>query len=116
METPAEIVADIRRDIQEMRAGTPNNANSVTTTFNLGGVGLAVGALLAVMLAAFAYGLHVRSEARELVMAAERRADMAEIATIRDQVRVANEDIKALRAYNVVFTRELNNLKVENGK
>ncbi len=101
MGTPAELVAEIRRDIQDIKeAHNAGNTNTVQTTFNAGGfvgmlgiVGIALGA-------AMAYGFYVKAEAREAILTAQREADLRDMAKLRG-------DMREVQAYTTQYLRRL---------
>lgn len=79
------------------KASHPVNTNTVSTVLNLGGAGLILGILIGTMGIAFAYGMYVKAESRDLVMAAERKADLRELSALMSRVEGVESQVRADR-------------------
>lgn len=79
------------RELSASERASGGITNTVSSVFNLGGAGLVVGFCFGAICLGFAIGLYFRLEARELVMAAERRADMAIIDAVQSDAKYAKD-------------------------
>lgn len=79
------------------KASHPINTQTVSTVLNLGGAGLILGILIGTMGMAFAYGMYVRADARELAMATERKADLRELSALMSRVEGVESQVRADR-------------------
>lgn len=101
METPAELVAEMRKDIKEIKAQIPAG-NSAAITINAGGaVALGVGfiGILGIVIAVAAV----------LVVSSWRSADMADLSRVRG-------DVRELQAYREQHSTRINQLEAPSGK
>lgn len=93
----------------ELASGGTNNHQN--TTLNLGGAGLILGILMGFGGLAIAYGFRadlevalVKAEARELVMSAERKADLRELSTLK-------RDVATVQAYTTLHGQKITKME-----
>jgi len=100
------------------RLSAPSNTNTASTVFNMGGAGFLIGAVLAVGGISLAYGFHKDAETERIraisameVMAAERRADMKAIESVRQELSAVRDQGSVTNAYALKHEGDIAKLK-----